>query len=103
MGALGQRVDARIGSSRPVDAHRLGTDQLKRCFEPVLDALAGGLALPARERRAVIGDNQLKPRGHLVLWHRVRLVTGVEVASRLEPIEVSLEDHLRRHLVDNAS
>ena len=102
MGALGQRVDARIRPSGSMDAHGLGTDQLESGFEPILDPVAGGLALPSCERRAVVGNNQLKPRGHLTWLSRVGLF-GFETASRLQPIEVPLQNHLRRHLVDNAS
>jgi hypothetical protein len=57
MRALGQRVDSRIGSPSSMNAHRLGTYQAESSFDPILNPLAGGLALPSRERRAVIGDN----------------------------------------------
>jgi hypothetical protein len=39
--------------------------------------------LPSRERRPVVGDNQLEPRGHLILAHRVRSILGFETASYL--------------------
>ena len=57
MRALGQRVDSSIGSPSSMNAHRLGTYQAESSFDPILNPLAGGLALPSRERRAVIGDN----------------------------------------------
>lgn len=83
MGALGERVDAGIGSSRSLHAHRLGTNQLESCFEPILNPLARGLALPSRERRAVVGDNQLEPRRHLILSRRIQPALGFETACRL--------------------
>jgi hypothetical protein len=54
-----QRVNTSVGSSRAVNPHSLASDALKRAFEMILHRVPVRLALPARERCAVVSDDQL--------------------------------------------
>ena len=64
MGALCQGMNAGVGPSRSVDAHRFSCGLSKRPLQMILHGVAMGLALPSGERTAVIGDDQLEPFGH---------------------------------------
>ena len=57
MCALRQGVDARIGSSGTVNAHRLTTNAFKCAFDMVLDRVAMRLTLPAGKSGPVISNN----------------------------------------------
>jgi hypothetical protein len=57
--ALRDGVHTGIRPACSVDADALRTDLFERVFEMVLNAVAVSLALPTRERPAVIGDDQL--------------------------------------------
>lgn len=59
MGALRESVHTGIGAAGPVNTDALGTNLFERAFEMVLDSIAVPLALPPREGRAVIRDDQL--------------------------------------------
>ena len=73
----------------------------KRCFQVILDRVAVRLALPAGKRRAVVGDDEFQPVRHL-LWRRI--VERLELTARtLRAIEIALQDHLRRDLIDEAA
>src|SRR4051812_8347359 len=55
---LSQRVHAGIGAPRAVDANLLAADRLDRGFQRALHRWRIVLDLPARERRAVIFDDE---------------------------------------------
>ena len=99
MRALRQRVDARIGSTGAMHAHGLRTNLEKGPFQAILDRIAVRLALPSGERGAVVGNDQLEPRRHLIA-----LNTGLRIVlpRALQPVEIPLQDHLRRHLIHEA-
>jgi hypothetical protein len=64
MGALGESVDASVGSSSPVNADRLAADTLKRSLDMVLNRVAMGLTLPPRKSFPLVGDNHFQPSRH---------------------------------------
>jgi hypothetical protein len=51
-------MDACVRSSGPVNARASSGDALKRAFQMILNSVAVRLALPARERRAVISYDE---------------------------------------------
>jgi hypothetical protein len=51
-------MDACIGASSSVHAHRRSGDLLKRALQMILDRVAMRLALPSRERCAIVSDNE---------------------------------------------
>lgn len=59
MRGLRECVDAGVRSSRAMNAHVFAKDPLKCLLYVVLNRIAMRLALPTRERRAVVRDNQL--------------------------------------------
>ena len=99
MRALRQRMNARVGPAGAMNPDRLGTDTLKSGFDVVLNPIPVRLALPAGKQRTVVSDDKLEPRGHLIARKNFSLRTGIVRA--LQSVEISLEDHLRRHLVDD--
>ena len=92
-------MNARVGPAGAMNPDRLGTDTLKSGFDVVLNPIPVRLALPAGKRRTVVSDDKLEPRGHLIARKNFSLRTGIVRA--LQSVEISLEDHLRRHLVDD--
>jgi len=58
MGALGARVDARIGPARAVNPRPFSANGLKGAFEMILHGTPSPLALPAEERAAIVRDDQ---------------------------------------------
>src|SRR2546423_5378089 len=66
MSRLSKRMNAGVGSSRAMNANFAGSDFFQGAFQLVLDSVALLLTLPARERRAVVRDCELKPRRHFV-------------------------------------
>ena len=99
--ALRQRMDTRIGPPSAMHPYRLGTNSLKSAFQVVLNRIAVRLALPSGERRTVIGNDQLEPRPHLIVLANLSL--WIAVARDAQSIQVSLQDHLRRYLIDDLS
>src|SRR5207247_10890146 len=91
-------MDTRIGPSGAMDADRRGTDTLKSIFQVVLNRIAVRLALPSGKRCSVVGNDQLKPRRHLALTN---FLLRTAIAGALQSVEVSLQDHLRRYLIDD--
>jgi len=57
--ALRDGVHAGIGPACAVNTDALGADLFERAFEMILNAVSVSLTLPARERTAVIGHDQL--------------------------------------------
>src|ERR1043166_1824702 len=100
MGALGQSMDARVGSPGAMDPDGRGTDGLKSLLQLVLDRVSIRLALPAGKRGAVVGNNELEPGRHL--FAGTNFLPGIAVTRALQSIKISLQDHLRRHLIDDA-
>src|SRR2546423_10481522 len=66
MSRLSQRMNAGVGSSRSMNANFAGSDFFEGALQLVLDGVAMLLTLPARERRAVVRDCELKSRWHFV-------------------------------------
>ena len=99
--ALRQRMHTRIGPPGAMHPDGLGTNALKSIFQAVLNRIAVRLALPPGKQRPVVRNDQLEPRRHLVALKDVSL--GTTIARALQSIEVSLQDHLRRHLIDDLS
>ena len=95
MCALGEGVDSSIRSSGSVNAHPLAADAFKRSLEVILNRVAVGLALPACKRCAVVGDDYFKPSRHPNSLRHLSGVRGV-----LPSIEIPLQDHLSRDLID---
>src|SRR5439155_21337820 len=94
-------MDAGIGPPSAMDPDRLGTDTLKSIFQMVLNRIAVRLALPSGKRGTVVGNDQLEPRSHLIVL--TNLLLWIAVARDAQSIQVSLQDHLRRHLIDDLS
>ena len=101
MRALRDRVHARVRPAGAMDAHLCGADLLEGPFEVVLDCISVGLALPSGKGRAVVGYDELQPGRHLVVRPNLRF--RIAIPRRLQPVEIALQNHLRRHLVDEAS
>ena len=99
--ALRDGVDSGIGSSRAMNANAFRTNMFECRLEVVLDAVAVGLTLPSGKWPAVIGDDELEPRGHLIALCRTGVLSGA--ARRLQRIEVTLQNHLRSDLVNHAA
>ena len=55
---LAEGVHAGIGTARAMDAHGFAEDTRKGGLDVILHGVAGGLALPAAEGRAVVGDEE---------------------------------------------
>jgi hypothetical protein len=91
MRALRKRVHSGIGASRSMHANRRPLDAFERALEMVLNPVAIRLTLPARKGRAVISNDQFQP---------LHTLAGCRQFVRVLPIEKSLQDHLRRDLVD---
>jgi hypothetical protein len=66
VGALRERVDARVRSSGAVKARRLAKDALKCALQVILDSIAMRLALPTGERRAIVRDDEFQPSCHSI-------------------------------------
>ena len=64
MRALCERMDPGVGSSGPVHAHGSAGDTLKCALDMILNSVAMRLALPAGERRTVVGDDQFQSLHH---------------------------------------
>ncbi len=90
MRALRQRMHAGVRSPCAVHAHFRSRDTCEGIFEMILDRVAVRLTLPAGERTTVIRDDELKPARH-------------SLARNLRAIEVALQNHLRRDLIDHAA
>ena len=60
---LTPRVHAAVGAPGDAHAERLAEDPLDRVLELLLDAALPGLARPAREGAAVVGQRQLRDEG----------------------------------------
>src|SRR5438105_4584773 len=95
MCALGKGVDAGIRSSSSVNAYSLAADAFKRSLEVILNRVAMGLALPACKRCAVVGDDYFQAPRHPNSSRHLSGLRGV-----LASIEISLQDHLSRDLID---
>jgi hypothetical protein len=101
MSRLRQRVDTCIRASGAVYPRRLSRDRRERGLEPILNRVAVCLTLPAGEGRAVVRDGESQPVRHLFRRHQVG---GVIARGRaLHAIQITLQDHLGRDLVDNAA
>jgi hypothetical protein len=101
MRALRQRMDTRVGPPSAMHPDGLGTNTLKSAFQAVLNRIAVRLALPSGKRGTVVRNDQLEPRWHLIAWTNFSL--WVAIARALQSVEISLQDHLRRHLIDDVS
>lgn len=88
---LRERVNTGVGSSGAVHAQIRARDFRERMLEAILNRVATRLALPAIKRRAVVGDDELKP-----VRHSIARRTGAAV-------EITLQDHLRGNLIDHAA
>ena len=95
MCALGEGVDSSIRSSGSVNPHMLAAHAFKRSLEVILDRVAVGLALPACKRCAVVGDDYFQPSRHPTSSRHLS-----RLGSVLPSIEISLQDHLSRDLID---
>ena len=93
-------MDARIGPAGAMHPYGLGTDTLKGAFQSVLNRIAVRLALPSGKRGAVVRNDQLEPRRHLVALMKFSL--WIAIAPALQSVEIPLQDHLRRDLIDDA-
>src|SRR6266705_7201504 len=98
MSALREGVGSSIRSPSGVNANGLAADMLKCALDMILNRIAKGLTLPARELRSVVGDNQFQPSRHPNLLRRLCCMSRV-----LSPIEVSLQNHLSGYLIDIAA
>jgi len=98
MCALRQSVDSGICSPGPENANEFAADTLECALNMILNRIAMGLTLPARELRSVVGDNQFQPSRHPNLLRRLCCMSRV-----LSPIEVSLQNHLSGYLIDIAA
>src|SRR5437773_10717795 len=98
MCALRESVDSGVRSPGAVNADGLAADMLKCALNMILNRIAMGLTLPARELRSIIGDNQFQPSRHPNLLRRLCCMRRV-----LSPIEVSLQNHLRGYLIEIAA
>ena len=87
MCALPERVHAGVGASRAGHRQACAADSLKGSFQVILNGVAVLLALPASEISPVVTDNQL----------------GSRRDSRIQPVEITLQDDLCRDLVPNAT
>jgi hypothetical protein len=52
-------VNTGVRASGAVNAHQFASDALKSALEMILDRVPVRLALPTRERRAVVRDDEL--------------------------------------------
>lgn len=91
---LSQSVYTCVRASGSVDVDRSTTYSADRAFQMILDGVTVFLALPAGKMRAVVGNDQLKP-----LQHRYLLPNRVRVGGVLQAVQITLKDHLRRHLI----
>jgi hypothetical protein len=57
MSALGESMHAGVSAPGSVDSDAITDDLLKAVFQFVLNGIAMNLALPTRERTAVIGND----------------------------------------------
>src|SRR5215831_5518665 len=64
--ALGERVNAGIGPTGPVDPGNLSRYSCERRFELILNRVLLRLALPPGKGRAVVGDNQFQTTAFLI-------------------------------------
>ena len=104
-------MDACVRSAGPVDSHRPSGDARKRAFQMILDSVAVSLALPARERRSIISDDEFQSS-----WHRDLVssdqgtVIGRNTSDRTSlitfgrhgrgaAVEIALQNHLSSHLI----
>ena len=99
MRALRQRVDTGIGPPSAMHPYGLGTDSLKSAFQVVLNRIAVRLALPSGKRSTVVRNDQLEPRPHLIALASLSL--RIMVARSAQSVQIPLQDHLRRYLIDD--
>lgn len=100
MRRLSERVHTRIRATGAMDPHFLAKDIGERRFQEILDAVSAGLTLPARERTAVVGNDEAQPARHLKRGE----VFGCFAAARiLQAIEIRLQNHLRCDLIDDSA
>src|SRR5450755_3228978 len=92
-------MDTGIGPPGAMHPYGLRTDTPKSVLQAVLNRIAVRLALPSGKRRTVVGNDQLEPRRHLIALANYLLWTAI--ARALQSVEISLQDHLRRHLIDD--
>jgi hypothetical protein len=92
---LREGVNSSIRSSGSVNAHTFAADAFKRSLKVILNRVAMGLALPACKRSAVVGDDYIQPPRHP---KSSRHLSGVR--DVLTSIEISLQYHLSRDLID---
>ena len=98
---LVQRVDAGIGPPRAMNAHVSPRNSGESLLQMILDRVSARLALPAGKGRSVVGDGEFQPIWHL-LWRR--LIDRFDPKSRaLHSIEIALQNHLCRHLIDKTA
>src|SRR5713226_2985041 len=98
MGALRERVNSGVGPTSAVDPDALTADTLEGALEMILNRVAMRLALPSRKLASVVRDDQFQASRHSCSpWHFF--------GSRrfVAPIEISLQNHLRRYLIDIAA
>lgn len=100
MRALGQRMDTSVGPPGAMHPDGLGTDASKSAFQAVLNRIAVRLALPSGKRGTVVGNDQLEPRRHLIAMTNFSL--WIAISRALQSVEIPLQDHLRRDLIDDA-
>src|SRR5436309_9891679 len=98
MCALRESVNSGIRSSSAVNADGLAANTLECALNMILNRIAMGLALPARELRSIIDDNQFQPSRHPNLLRLLCCMRRV-----LSAIEVSLQNHLSGYLIDIAA
>jgi hypothetical protein len=79
---LSEGVNARVGSTGPVNHDTLTYDVSKGEFDGILNRVFPRLTLPSGEGRAVVGDLQFEadhPGGRLILLLAVRRVQGASM------------------------
>src|SRR5438445_9871758 len=95
MGALRERVHSGVGPTSAVDPDALTSDTLKGALEMILNRVAMRLALPSRKLASVVRDDQFQASRHSCSPPRL-----FSSCRFLASIEISLQNHLRRYLID---
>src|SRR5437879_9486445 len=98
MRALRERVNSGVGPTRAVDPDALIAHTLEGALEIILSRVAMRLALPSRKLASVVRDDQFQASRHPCspphLFSSCRFVAS---------IEISLQNYLRRYLIDIAA
>src|SRR6266446_8897307 len=98
MCALRERVNCGVGSTSAVDPDALTADTLEGALEMILNRIAMRLALPSRKLTSVVSNDQFQ-----ALRHSCSPRHFFSSCRFLAPIEISLQDHLCRYLIDIAA